>query len=428
MVDVTDPDEFAERAWHDEYLHTKEDNPLFFHNIEPKKIGKNGYFFTTFANVSAFLTNDGWVLVDCCFHGVGEKVYTQLQEIAQCPIIYVIATHFHLDHVGGLEEMEKINIELYNKKIILIGHENGKARLDRYCECSSYNQILNSRQFQTEYHMPFSDVRDPDITYTDKYELNVGGVKFQCIHDKGETDDATWVYVPTYDVICAGDFLIWNCPNAGNPQKVQRYPREWSVALRKMQLLKPKYLFPGHGPFIQGVRRCYTVLDDTASLLENVYRQTISLINQGLPLYQVKKKVIYPKDLLAKPYLHEHYDCCEFIVSNIWRQKCGWWGGELWNLKNFDTEKFSKFLTTEFTNEAKLIEWVNILHKRGDDDIALFLTEMLKYNNQLSPKVIETCEMIYQHQTNFDINQPSMIRNQFNYALRKLIELFKSRL
>ena len=40
--------------------------------------------------------------------------------------------------------------------------------------------------------------------------------------------------MPEQRAICAGDFLIWAFPNAGNPQKVQRYPREWVDALRAM--------------------------------------------------------------------------------------------------------------------------------------------------------------------------------------------------
>ena len=34
--------------------------------------------------------------------------------------------------------------------------------------------------------------------------------------------------------VFVGDLLTWVFPNAGNPQKVQRYPREWAAALREM--------------------------------------------------------------------------------------------------------------------------------------------------------------------------------------------------
>ena len=48
---------------------------------------------------------------------------------------------------------------------------------------------------------------------------------FELFHDRGETDDATWVWTPTRKALFAGDMFIWASPNCGNPQKVQRYAR-----------------------------------------------------------------------------------------------------------------------------------------------------------------------------------------------------------
>ena len=34
--------------------------------------------------------------------------------------------------------------------------------------------------------------------------------------------------MPGRRILCCGDLFIWATPNAGNPQKVQRYPRDWA--------------------------------------------------------------------------------------------------------------------------------------------------------------------------------------------------------
>ena len=48
-------------------------------------------------------------------------------------------------------------------------------------------------------------------------------------HARGETDDAhLGLAARARRVLCTGDLFIWATPNAGNPQKVQRYPREWA--------------------------------------------------------------------------------------------------------------------------------------------------------------------------------------------------------
>ncbi len=53
------------------------------------------------------------------------------------------------------------------------------------------------------------------------------------------------VWIPSKRVVCTGDLFIWAFPNAGNPQKVQRYPQYWAQALRKMIDKKPRILLPG---------------------------------------------------------------------------------------------------------------------------------------------------------------------------------------
>ena len=67
----------------------------------------------------------------------------------------------------------------------------------------------------------------------------------------------------------AGDFVIWNFPNAGNPQKVQRYPLEWAAALREMIAAGPELLVPAHGLPIAGTARIAVVLGDIARRWSN---------------------------------------------------------------------------------------------------------------------------------------------------------------
>ena len=66
--------------------------------------------------------------------------------------------------------------------------------------------------------------------------LMVGGVRIELFHGRGETDDATFVWLPEQRVLASGDFVIWVFPNAGNPRKVQRFGPDWAAALRRMQV------------------------------------------------------------------------------------------------------------------------------------------------------------------------------------------------
>ncbi len=111
--------------------------------------------------------------------------------------------------------------------------------------------------------------------------LKVGGLSFELRHARGETDDHLWAWVPEKKALCVGDFIIWNFPNAGNPQKVQRYPIEWAAALRQMEALDAELLLPAHGLPVAGAGRVKTILSETATVLEDLARDVLELMNQG---------------------------------------------------------------------------------------------------------------------------------------------------
>lgn len=145
----------------------------------------------------------------------------------------------------------------------IIGHKNISDRFNRYSATRKLNATINFRQFQSPSVGWPKTYRFPDVVYDESLIITIGEEKIHLFHDRGETDDATWVWMPNRSVICTGDLFIWSCkyakilkqklnnkivPNCGNPQKSQRYCEEWSKALRKMEKLNAEILLPGHGP------------------------------------------------------------------------------------------------------------------------------------------------------------------------------------
>jgi cyclase len=54
-------------------------------------------------NMAASFGEDGIVLVDVEEAGLGNKIQAALKSVADKPVRFVIATHYHDDHVGGTE-------------------------------------------------------------------------------------------------------------------------------------------------------------------------------------------------------------------------------------------------------------------------------------------------------------------------------------
>ncbi len=328
---MTDVLETADRLWRGE-LDTSELHPMRQWG-DLAEVGPGTGFVAAFANVSGFTTEAGLVLVDTGSSFLASRVHEVLRTWTDALLDTAVFTHGHIDHCFGVELYEAESRERGGAAPRVIAHEAVPARFDRYRATTGYNGLINRRQFGlADFEWPTA-YRYPDETYRTSRTLDVGGEHFELFHARGETDDHTWVWVPARGVLCTGDLFIWASPNCGNPQKVQRYPKEWADALRTMAALEPDVLLPGHGLPIVGAARVREALTDTATLLESLYVDTLRLMNEGATLDDILHTVHAPPGLLEKPYLRPVYDEPEFVVRNLWRQYGGWWDGNPARLK-----------------------------------------------------------------------------------------------
>lgn len=323
--------EVAEKAWNGD-LGTMNVHPTMSFSGHEKMAEGLG-FISAFANVTVVETEDGLVLIDTSSPFFAGTVHTAVREMTNAPVRAAVYTHGHVDHVFGILAFDAEAQAKGNPRPEVFAHENVRKRFARYSLTNGYNAHINQRQFNLPTRVFPDSFRDPDVVYREDFILDVGGVHFELYHDLGETDDHTWVYIPEKRALCTGDLFIWAAPNCGNPQKAQRYPREWASALRRMDALGAEMLFPGHGPPILGAHRVRQALTDTASLLEDLVGQTLQLMNEGASLDEVLAGVVPNKRLLERPYLRPVYDDPEFIVRNLWRLYGGWYDGNPAHLK-----------------------------------------------------------------------------------------------
>ncbi len=127
--------------------------------------------------------------------------------------------------------------------------------------------------------------------------------------------------------------MLWVFPNAGNPQKVQRYPELWADALREMMALDAELLMPAHGLPIRGRDRIQRVLGDIVEVLDTLVTETVAMMNAGATLDEIVHTVTVDPDKLALPWLNPVYDEPEFVVRNVWRMYGGWWDATPSHLK-----------------------------------------------------------------------------------------------
>lgn len=288
------------------------------------------YFF---GNVTAIRTTQGLVLVDTGSRETAEQTMAALRRWDKGPVHTVIYTHGHIDHTWGVKLLDaEADLNGWNRPHV-IAHRNVLNRFERYDHTQALNSLVMGRQFNRPDYVFPDQHRRPDEVYDDTHTLHIGGVDIELAHGQGETDDATYVWIPAQSVLISGDFVIWAFPNAGNPRKVQRYAPHWAAALRKMHALQPAIIIPGHGPVLSGREKAAQLLDDGATILECLIAETLGLMNQGVALNEILHRVRAPAELLGKPYLLPVYDDPEFVVRGIWHLYAGWYDGNPAHLK-----------------------------------------------------------------------------------------------
>jgi alkyl sulfatase BDS1-like metallo-beta-lactamase superfamily hydrolase len=320
--------ELSDRLWRGETsTEQPEHHPFAALNVL-EELAPGVGFFKGFVNLTAVRTGEGLVLIDTgSYHPAQhEPSFSAVRRFDREMLHTAVYTHGHVDHAYGLPPFLRELEEKGWPKPTIVGHAAVSPRMQRYNETAGYNSVINARQFGVPIRWPTEPI-PPTVSYQTRLDLRIGEREFRLVHARGETDDHTWVYVPDARLLCTGDLFIWAIPNAGNPQKVQRYAIDWARALREMAALEPEILLPGHGLPILGAGRVREALLDTAECLDFLYRETVARMNDGATIYETVESIRLPSRLAEKPYLRPVYDEPEFIVRNIYRCLGGWYSG-----------------------------------------------------------------------------------------------------
>jgi alkyl sulfatase BDS1-like metallo-beta-lactamase superfamily hydrolase len=410
--------ELADRLWRGE-ASVKDHHPIIFGG-ELAEITDGVAFLPTFGNCSAFSTDDGLFMVDTGSAFTAPKMHEELRHWSDDPLNTAVFSHGHIDHVFGVGLFEEEASTNGWRAPHVIAHEHMPRRFDRYVMTAGYNQIVNRRQFGIDNLMWPTQYRYPDETYVHEHTVQVGGLDVHLRHEKGETDDATVTWIPSKKVLCTGDLFVWSSPNAGNPQKVQRFPREWAQALRRMSQLDAEFLLPGHGMPIIGASRIQQALTETAEFLEIIVDQTLEMMNAGARLSDVISSVVAPSHLSDRPFLQPVYDEPEFIVHNIWRLYGGWWDGNPATLKPANDRLVAAEVAELAGGAGRLAERAEELMAEGSSDaerLAGHLIEMAWLSAPKDRAVAEARQRIFSVRA--ERATSTMAKGVFNWAARE---------
>ena len=396
-------------------------------------------------NVGVVDTDEGLVVFDIGTKGQERYIYREIRKFSKKPVKYIIYSHGHFDHAFGyapiIKEIKRKGWDMPE----VIAHENLPRRFEKYRILDKYHSWLNARQMAP---MLADNIRgimvsahetlDPTILLhgnESHYEFKLGQYTFEIYHNKGETDDSLWMWLPEKKVLFSGE-LVSNptFPNAGNPNKVQRYPKQWAIAMEKMMEKNADYLLPGHGQLVEGKDDVKEILSIRAEVMHFIHDEVVKRMNEGKYFEQIYHELleIRPEKFKNHKFLSDSYGCYRFVIHCAYRLYHGWYNTgnptDLFPSKSVDIA--NEFIT--LIDEKEFVKRANKLFDEGKIQLALHLLEVVIKSSEVKSEdtLLEACilkKKIFSQMADEEINH--MARNAYIYGtvqMKKKIEQLKA--
>lgn len=187
------------------------------------------------SNAGFVVTPAGVVVIDAL--GSPQLARELLEAIARItpqPVTHVIVTHYHADHIYGLQEFRKRGAKI-------VAH---RAALEYINSDTAASRLQASRAELAPWIDAQTQLVTPDQWIDGATELVVGGMRLQ-LQPVGpaHTPEDLVVLLPAESVLFAGDMVFrGRVPFVG-----QADSRQWIAALDVLLKMQPKVVVPGHG-------------------------------------------------------------------------------------------------------------------------------------------------------------------------------------
>ena len=285
------------------------------------------------SNTIVLDTPAGAVIIDTSRPPASRAHFDLLQQAGVTKAAYVILTHGHGDHTGGVGLWKGVGAKV-------VAHEAFTEFLAYQRMLSGFYAGRNAAQFQfagqggaaagpqnpalAAAAASLLNIT-PDITFRDTLELDAGGVKLQLIHTPGETPDHLTVWVPHLKAAFVGDNFYESFPNMYTLRGTKpRWPMDYITSLEKVLALEPEIVVPSHGPAIVGKDNIKAQLAKMRDAIVYVHDAVLKGMNDGKGVHTLMEEIRLPPEL----DVGEGYGKISWSVRGIYEGYVGWFSGD----------------------------------------------------------------------------------------------------
>lgn len=210
------------------------------------------------SNAGFVVTKDGVVVIDALGSPtLAQELIAEVRRVTRQPIRFVIVTHFHADHIYGLQAFKAAGATI-------VAHPAGREYLNSE---TAQRRLLASREDLFPWIDESTQLVPADQWLVgDDSTLRVGGQDFRIRHvGPAHTPEDLVVFLPKSGVMFAGDLVFrGRIPFVG-----QADSRQWIELLNRLIDLAPRLLVPGHGPVSKTPRQDLSLTRDYLAYLRN---------------------------------------------------------------------------------------------------------------------------------------------------------------
>jgi glyoxylase-like metal-dependent hydrolase (beta-lactamase superfamily II) len=267
--------------------------------------------------------------------GMGVEAPTHKAELAPVrsgPLPYLILTQGHVDHVGGVSQLRAPETKVIAQRNNAACQEDDRRISGRRTRQSARWFPRQTQALQDQRERPSAVVQDvptPEITFDDRYDIELGGLKVELLSvPGGETIDSLAVHLPQHRIVFTGNMFGPLFPHFPNLYTIRgdRYrfvdPYLWS--LRRVRALEPELLVTGHFDPIVGKDLIGACLDRLEAAVDYVHRTALDGLNAGKDVFALMREVVLPDEL----YVGQGYGKVSWCVRTFLEQYMGWFHGE----------------------------------------------------------------------------------------------------
>lgn len=216
--------------------------------LHPIKVAANTYYVQGATEMASpenrnFISNAGFVItpagvvvVDALGSpALAEALVVAIKKLTPHPIRTVIVTHYHADHIYGLQVFKAQGAQI-------IAHILGKPYL---VSDVGAQRLASSRQTLSPWIDEKTQLVAADQWIDRETTFTLGKVNFVIkLVGPAHTAEDVAVLVPSTGVLFAGDLVFQSrIPYVGNADS-----KGWIAALAALAKVTPKIIVPGHGP------------------------------------------------------------------------------------------------------------------------------------------------------------------------------------